>query len=43
MKVGYFTNSYPMASLTFIRARFAALEEMGVPVKRYAIRAGTRR
>ncbi|HEY2784043.1 MAG TPA: glycosyltransferase family 4 protein [Fimbriiglobus sp.] len=39
LNVGYFTNTYPMASQTFIRREIAAMEEMGVPVVRYAIRA----
>ncbi len=38
-KVGYFTNMYPMASLTFIRREISALEELGVHVQRYAIRS----
>lgn len=38
MKLGYFTNSYPMTSTTFIRREMEALEAMGVEIKRYAVR-----
>jgi glycosyltransferase involved in cell wall biosynthesis len=40
MKVGYFINAYPKVSHTFIRREIHALEEQGVEVARYALRAG---
>ena len=38
MKLGYLMNSYPMTSTTFIRREIEALEALGVPVTRYAVR-----
>jgi hypothetical protein len=38
MKIGYLLNSYPMTSTTFIRREIAALEAIGVAVRRFAIR-----
>ena len=38
MKIGYFMNSYPMTSTTFIRDEIQALEAQGVEIERYAIR-----
>jgi hypothetical protein len=38
MKIAYLMNSYPMASTTFIRREIHALEELGVDVKRFAVR-----
>jgi colanic acid/amylovoran biosynthesis glycosyltransferase len=37
-RIGYFINQYPMASQTFIRREIAAIEAMGTPIKRYAVR-----
>jgi colanic acid/amylovoran biosynthesis glycosyltransferase len=37
--VAHLVNQYPQASQTFIRREIAALEGMGLPVRRYAIRA----
>jgi glycosyltransferase involved in cell wall biosynthesis len=37
--IAYLINMYPMASLTFIRREIAALESLGVQVRRYAVRA----
>ncbi len=39
MKIAYLMNSYPMTSTTFIRREIHALEELGVDVKRFAVRA----
>ena len=39
MKIAYLMNSYPMTSTTFIRREIHALEELGVNVKRFAVRA----
>jgi colanic acid/amylovoran biosynthesis glycosyltransferase len=39
LMLGYLINSYPMASLTFIRREIAAIEAEGRPVRRYAVRA----
>jgi len=38
LKVGYFTNSFPMTSTTFIRREIEALESAGVNVQRIAVR-----
>ncbi|MGF1511847.1 MAG: glycosyltransferase family 4 protein [Myxococcota bacterium] len=38
MKLGYFCNTYPMASQTFIRRELLELERRGVSVRRYALR-----
>lgn len=38
MRVGYFLNTYPTTSSTFIRREIEAHEEAGFPVARYAIR-----
>jgi glycosyltransferase involved in cell wall biosynthesis len=40
MRVGYFVNQYPAPAHTFIRREIQALEALGVPVVRYAIRSG---
>lgn len=39
MKIAYLMNSYPMTSTTFIRREIHALEELGVDVKRFAVRS----
>lgn len=39
MRVAYLMNTYPLISTTFIRREIQALEEMGVQVERFAIRA----
>ncbi len=39
MKIAYLMNSYPMTSTTFIRREIHALEELGVEVKRFAVRS----
>jgi glycosyltransferase involved in cell wall biosynthesis len=36
--VGYLMNTYPLVSTTFIGREIAALEDLGIEVKRYAIR-----
>lgn len=36
--IAYLINSYPMPSLTFIRREIAALEALGYPIARYAVR-----
>ena len=36
--LAYLMNSHPMPSTTFIRREISALEEMGLPVVRYAVR-----
>lgn len=38
MKIAYLLNSYPMTSTTFIRREMAALEQLGLEVRRYAVR-----
>ena len=38
MKIAYLLNSYPMTSTTFIRREIEALEELGVEIRRYAVR-----
>ena len=38
MKIAYFVNQYPKVSHTFIRREIAALERLGGPIARYAIR-----
>ncbi len=38
-RIAYLINMYPMASLTFIRREIAALESLGVSVRRYAVRS----
>lgn len=38
MKIGYLMNSYPMTSTTFIRREIESLEELGIEIKRYAVR-----
>ncbi len=37
-RIAYLVNTYPMVSLTFIRRETAAIEAMGMPVQRYAVR-----
>jgi glycosyltransferase involved in cell wall biosynthesis len=37
--IAYLINQYPSASQTFIRREIAAIEALGVPVRRYAVRA----
>ena len=39
MRVAYLMNTYPLISTTFIRREIRALEEMGVQVERFAVRA----
>lgn len=39
MRVAYLMNTYPLISTTFIRREIQALEEMGVQVERFAVRA----
>jgi len=39
LRVAYLMNTYPLISTTFIRREIQALEEMGVQVERFAIRA----
>lgn len=41
--LGYLINQYPMSSLTFIRREIAAIEALGHPVQRYAVRAWSER
>jgi colanic acid/amylovoran biosynthesis glycosyltransferase len=38
MKLGYLLNSYPMTSTTFIRREIEAIEALGTPVVRFAVR-----
>ncbi|MBK7614776.1 MAG: glycosyltransferase [Burkholderiales bacterium] len=38
MKLAYFVNQYPKVSHTFIRREIAALEKLGLPVERFALR-----
>lgn len=38
MKLAYLLNTHPIASTTFIRREIAAIEALGTPVKRFAIR-----
>jgi colanic acid/amylovoran biosynthesis glycosyltransferase len=38
MKLAYLVNQYPMVSLSFIRREIAAIEAMGLPIQRFAIR-----
>jgi colanic acid/amylovoran biosynthesis glycosyltransferase len=38
MRVGYLINQYPAVTHTFIRREIRALENLGVTIKRYAIR-----
>jgi glycosyltransferase involved in cell wall biosynthesis len=38
LKIAYFINQYPKVSHTFIRREIAALERLGLPISRYAIR-----
>ncbi|MEM6677694.1 MAG: glycosyltransferase family 4 protein [Pseudomonadota bacterium] len=38
MKIGYFLNTYPITSLTFIRGEIREIEASGVEILRYAIR-----
>jgi len=38
LKVGYLLNTYPITSTTFIRREMEALEQMGLEIKRYAVR-----
>jgi glycosyltransferase involved in cell wall biosynthesis len=40
MQIAYFTNQYPAVSHTFIRREIDAMEELGVSVHRFALRAG---
>ena len=39
LKIGYFVNTYPRASHSFIRREILALERRGVPVRRFAVRS----
>ena len=39
MRVAYLMNTYPLISTTFIRREIHALEELGVQVERFAVRA----
>jgi len=39
LRVAYLMNTYPLISTTFIRREIHALEEMGVQVERFAVRA----
>lgn len=38
MRIGYLMNTYPVTSATFIRREIAAVEALGVDVRRFAIR-----
>ncbi len=38
MKIAYLMNAYPMTSTTFIRREIEALESLGMPVHRHAVR-----
>ena len=38
MNIAYLLNAYPMTSTTFIRREIEALEELGLAIRRYAIR-----
>ncbi|SLN68026.1 2-deoxystreptamine glucosyltransferase [Roseovarius litorisediminis] len=38
MRIGYLLNTYPVTSSTFIRREMEALENLGFPIKRLAIR-----
>ncbi|HEX2541930.1 MAG TPA: glycosyltransferase family 4 protein [Caldimonas sp.] len=38
MKIAYLLNSYPMTSTTFIRREIEALEDLGLTIRRYAVR-----
>ncbi len=38
MKLAYLMNSYPITSTTFIRREIESLEQLGLPVTRYAVR-----
>lgn len=38
MRIAYFTNQYPKVSHSFIRSEIQALERLGLPVRRYALR-----
>jgi colanic acid/amylovoran biosynthesis glycosyltransferase len=38
LKLAYLMNSYPITSTTFIRREIEALEQLGMPVTRYAVR-----
>ncbi len=39
VKLGYLVNTYPRASHSFIRREILALERLGVPVQRFAMRS----
>ena len=39
MRIGYLVNTYPRGSQTFIRREIRALEAMGLPVDRFAMRS----
>ena len=39
LKLGYLVNTYPRASHSFIRREILALERLGVPVHRFAMRS----
>ncbi len=38
MRIAYLVNQYPMVSISFIRREIAALEAMGLTVRRFAVR-----
>ncbi|NEU13494.1 glycosyltransferase family 4 protein [Methylobacterium sp. BTF04] len=38
MKLAYLMNTYPMTSATFIRREIEAIEALGQPIQRYAVR-----
>lgn len=38
MKIAYFVNQYPKVSHSFIRREIVALETLGVPIERFALR-----
>lgn len=39
MRIGYLLNTYPQPSVTFIRREIHALERLGLPVHRFAMRS----
>lgn len=38
LNIAYLINSYPMTSTTFVRREIEALEGLGLPIKRFAVR-----
>ena len=38
MKIAYFVNQYPKVSHSFIRREIVALETLGFPIERFALR-----